>query len=341
MRRTKLALAGAFALALLAGCGAGGADAPEPDAPEVSEDSDDGETSEAGGEEAAGDLTPVTVGVMPIVDTAAIWLGVAEGIFEEEGLDLTLEIAQGGAAIVPAVVSGDYQFGFSNTVSLFVAKNQGLPLTLLTPGAATTGDTSDDIGAVLTLPDSGISSPADLAGKTVAVNTLSNIGDATISEVVEQDGGNPDDVNFVEMGFPDMPAALSSGQVDAIWVLDPFQTIARGQGAEVVSHNFADVDSDLLIAGYFTTEDYAEANPEIVDKFVAGMTKSLEFADANPEAVRDIMGTYTEIDDEIRNDMTLPRYPATFDIDANQKLADLAFKHGLIDSELDVEDIIR
>src|SRR5699024_9807602 len=132
-----------------------------------------------------------------IVDTAPIWLGDAEGFFEEEGLDLTLEVAQGGAAIVPAVVSGEYQFGFSNTVSLFVAADQGLPLTMLTPGAATTGDTSEDFGAVLTLPDSEISAPADLAGKTVAVNTLNNIGDATVSEVVEQDGGDPSAVNFV------------------------------------------------------------------------------------------------------------------------------------------------
>ena len=38
--------------------------------------------------------------------------------FEElTGIDVTIETAAGGAAIVPAVVSGDYEFGFSNTLS--------------------------------------------------------------------------------------------------------------------------------------------------------------------------------------------------------------------------------
>src|SRR5690625_5276046 len=151
MRRTRVLIGAAAALTVLAACGGNG----------------DGGNGGGDGDAGAGDngeLTPVTVGVIPIVDTAAIWLGVDQGIFEEHGLDVTLENAQGGAAIVPAVVSGDYQFGFSNVVSLFIAADQGLPLTTLTPGAASTGDTSSDVGAVLTMPDSGISTPADLAG---------------------------------------------------------------------------------------------------------------------------------------------------------------------------------
>src|SRR4051812_17431691 len=62
----------------------------------------------------------VTVGVIPIVDVAPIYLGIKQGFFKDEGLQLKLETAQGGAAIVPGVVSGQYQFGFSNTVSLLL-----------------------------------------------------------------------------------------------------------------------------------------------------------------------------------------------------------------------------
>jgi hypothetical protein len=51
-------------------------------------------------------LTPITVGVIPIVDAASSYLGVQEGFFEEQGLEVSLETAQGGAASVPSVVSG-------------------------------------------------------------------------------------------------------------------------------------------------------------------------------------------------------------------------------------------
>src|SRR5262245_35188586 len=46
--------------------------------------------------------TKVKVGVIPIVDVAPIYLGIKQGFFSAEKLELTLETAQGGAAIVPS-----------------------------------------------------------------------------------------------------------------------------------------------------------------------------------------------------------------------------------------------
>ena len=63
----------------------------------------------------------VKVGVIAIVDVAPIYLGKQKGFFTKRNIDLTLETAQGGAAIVPGVVSGQYQFGFSNVISLLLA----------------------------------------------------------------------------------------------------------------------------------------------------------------------------------------------------------------------------
>lgn len=331
MRRVQAVIGAAAALTLLAACGDGNGGG-------TADGEDTAEDTGNGAAEDDGELTPVTVGVIPIVDTAAIWLGVDQGIFEEHGLDVTLEVAQGGAAIVPAVVSGDYQFGFNNVVSHFVATDQGLGLTMLTPGAATTGDTSSDIGAVLTMPDSGISSTADLAGNTVAVNTLENIGDATISELVAQDGGDPDDVTFVEMGFPDMPAAVVEGQVDAAWILEPFSTIAQDEGAEVVTYNFAETHPELLIAGYFTTNDYMEQEPEVTDAFYAAMTESMAFAESNPDETRAILNTYTEIDEDIQERMVMPRFPSEFPLEAMQELADISYEHGLVSQEIDASE---
>lgn len=155
----------------------------------------------------ADELTPITVGVMPIVDTAAIFLGDEQGIFAEHGLELTFEMTQGGAAIIPAVVGDSYEFGFSNVPSLLVGATQDLPLRLVAPANTTTGDTEEDFSAVLVAEDSDIAAPEDLSGHTVAVSTLNNIGDVTISQVVEDAGGDASSIEFVEMPFPDMPAA--------------------------------------------------------------------------------------------------------------------------------------
>ncbi|GAA4425298.1 hypothetical protein GCM10023169_22850 [Georgenia halophila] len=328
MRRRAGVAAVLTSLALVAACGGGSGDAGP--------DAGGGEGTAQGGDE----LIPITVGSLPIVDTAPLHMGVEEGIFEEHGLDVTLQLAQGGAAVIPAVVSGEYQFGFSNVVSLLLASQQGLDLQIVASGNSTSGDPDADIGGVLTLPDSGIETPADLEGKTVAVNTLNNIGDVTISEVVAQDGGDPDAVEFVEMGFPDMPAALSGGQVDAIWVLEPFFTISKGEGAEVVTHNFAEVDPDMMVASYFTSGQYAEQNPEVVEAFTAAMKESLTYAQENPDAARAALSTYTEIDPAVTETMTMPQYPPEINAESVQMLADLALKYGLVEEEVDVQGIL-
>ena len=126
MRNVRLAAVGAAALLALTACGSG--------SPSGGGTTTGAATEGAGSEPAAGDLKQVEVGVIPIVDVAPIYLGVEEGIFEKHGLDLTLTLAQGGAAIVPAVQSGQMDFGFSNVTSLAIGRAHGLPLKLVATG---------------------------------------------------------------------------------------------------------------------------------------------------------------------------------------------------------------
>jgi len=293
--------------------------------------------SEDGGSLA--EMTAITVGVIPIVDVAPIYLGVEQGFFEEENLEVTLELAQGGAAIVPAVVSGDYEFGFSNVTSLLLATSNGVPLKAVAPGNFSTGE-APDFGGVVVPEDSPIMSAADLEGHTVAVNTLNNIGDSTIRNVVEEDGGDPDGLQFVELGFPDMPAAVTGGQVDAAWIVEPHLTRAIDAGARVVAWNFLETDPDLMVASYFTSQQYAADNPEVVEAFQRALTKSFEFAEANPEETRTILDQYTKIDPAVKEAMVMPRFLPEFSEDSVQLLADLALKYGLVTSEIEFSSLL-
>lgn len=293
--------------------------------------------SDDSGSGSSADLTPVTVGVIPIADTAALYLGDDQGFFEEEGLDLTIETATGGAAIVPAVVSGDYQFGFSNTLSLMVAADQGLDITMVSAAVGSTGDTGEDMGAVITKPDSGISSPADLAGKTVSSNSVGNINDTVVRDVVDEAGADSSTISFVEVPFPDAVAAVENDQVDAAFVVEPFVTAALDAGLEVVTYAYADFDPNLDIAAYFALSDI---DPDLLQKFQTAMTKSLEFADANPDAVREIMTTYTSTPEEVLAEITLPRFPTEMDRPSIERLAAAAQEYGVLSTEPDFDDLL-
>jgi NitT/TauT family transport system substrate-binding protein len=325
-RRIIAALAAASALGLTA-CGSG------------SPGSTGGGTASAG---AAGstELTKVSVAVIPIVDCAPIYLGAKQGFFKDEGLQLDIQTASGGAAIVPGVLSGSFDFAFSNLISVMVAKDKGLDLKFVANGVSTTGEKGKDVGAVVVPAGSSIQSPKDLAGKTVSVNNLSNIGDTTIKSVIEKDGGNPSDVKFVEVAFPDAPGALASKQVDAAWILEPFLSKAVAEGGKVLSSNFVDMNPELDIAGYFATSDTIKNKAELTQKFTRAMNKSLEYAQQHPQEVRDIVGTYTKIDAATRANIVLPRYRVEFNKDAFTSLGDAAAKYGTLTKAPSAGDLL-
>ncbi|MET8981158.1 ABC transporter substrate-binding protein [Streptomyces sp. NPDC004539] len=290
-------------------------------------------SSDSGGTEASssagGKTTRVTVGIIPIVDVAPLYLGQKQGFFADRGIDLKMVSAQGGAAIIPGVVSGQFQFGFSNTTSLMLAQTKGVPVKAVANGAASNGKVGADVTGVLVKKDSPLKSAKDLAGRTVAVNTLQNIGDTTVRETVRKAGGDPSKVKFVEIPFDQMPAALNDGRVDAAWMGEPARTIAEAQGARVIASPFAETDPALTVAAYFTSTKIAQQNPDLVKKFTEAMNASLEYASAHPDEARRILTTYTKIGGDVLDKLILPAWPTAVNRPSLEKLAELGEQDGV------------
>ena len=321
MRRTTTTLAAGASVALLGACSSG--------------------PSGSDGEDAAPeDLTEVSVGAIPIGDVAPLHLGVAEGFFEEEGLGVTVENTSGGAVAVPGVVSGNLDFAFGNTVSLMVARGEGLDLRYVTSGAATTGEEGADFAGVVVPEDSPIQDVADLEGKTISSNNLANIGDTSIRMAMDSAGADGSTPEFVEVAFPEAMAAAENGQVDAALILEPFLTSALQSGGRVVLWNYAQAHPELDIGGYFASGETFEQDPELIEKFERAMTRSLEYSQQNPEEVREIIGTYTQIDEELLQDIVLPRFPTEFDREAATALGEAAVKYGTLDEAPDLDALL-
>ncbi|GLZ13472.1 ABC transporter substrate-binding protein [Actinomadura sp. NBRC 104425] len=278
--------------------------------------------------------------MIPIVDVAPVYVGIQQGFFKEQNLKPDVVTAQGGAAIVPAVVAGQVDIGFSNFVSLMVAKSKGLPLKVVSSGVGSTGAAGKDFGGIVVKKDSPIKSAKDLAGKKVAVNTLNNINDTTVRASVRKAGGDPKGVKFTELAFPDMGAALDKGNVDAIQVVEPFLSTALKAGGRLIASNYVDTAPKLTIAGYFTSQKTASTKSDIVKRFTAAMQKSLQYSAAHPEAVRKALPSYTKIDNSVLQELTLPDYPAQVNKDSLQTLADLAVQDGLLTKAPDVSALL-
>src|SRR5215217_3376337 len=253
---------------------------------------DDGGGSSGGG---AGDVTTLKVGVIPIADVAPLYLGMQQGFFKDEKLEIQPQLAEGGAAIVPSVVSGDYQFGFSNVTSLIIATSKNLTVQIVAQGVLAGTGPDDAWDGVVVPKGSDIKEPKDFEGKSVAVNTLNNIGPLVMNESMEKAGADYTKIKYVEVPFPEMNAALEAGRVDAAWEVEPAFSGGKAAGGRASMHPYEETAPNLTVATYFATKEYIAKNKDVVDAFKRANENSLDYAQPNPDEVRKVNTTYTEI----------------------------------------------
>ena len=323
MKRLTFAAVGAAAALLLTGCGGG---------------SPSGSTSSTSAAGADG-VRNITVGVISIAPSAAVQLGIDEGIFAKHKLKVELQSGQGGAAMLPAVSTGTMNFSVGNPLSVLLAKNKGLDMKIVS-GYSNSLPTGDDINGVVAKADSGISSAKDLADKKVAVNTLNAQGDLTIKEVVSKEGGDPGAVKFLELPFQDMGAQLAKGNADAVWVPEPFLSKLLAEGNKLVTYNNQTAIPGLPTMVTFTSGSYAQQNPQVVADFKAAMEETLALAQSNPDKVRELLPAFMKMPEAVAKKLRLEEFNGKLDEPTLNKLGELMAKYGIVPSAPDVSGTI-
>jgi NitT/TauT family transport system substrate-binding protein len=319
-----IALACAFTL-LAAACGG--------------DDDDDDQASGTTGTTSQ-EMTSIKVGVVPVVDVAPLYLGIDKGFFEDEGLEVEPVVAQGGAAIIPAVVAGDQELGFSNVVSLMLGQTQDLPVKIISQGIQATDDPENDTAAIAVKGSSDIQEPADLEGKTIAINTLNNISQLTVTAALDSEGVDTSTLHFVEVPLPDMVGQLEAGQIDAAGLVEPFVTTGKNAGQRMIIYDRVATEPKMTVATYFTSDSYLESNPDVVASFVKAMDKSLEYATEHPDEARQAIANYTQIPPDVLADVVLPLWQEDLNVDSIENTAQLMVDQGIADSMPDVDKLI-
>ncbi|MGY1643811.1 ABC transporter substrate-binding protein [Geodermatophilus sp. SYSU D00703] len=297
-----------------------------------------GSGDEGGGDAAGGGTdgaTPVTVGYFPLVHTATAVHADETGLFADAGLDVTLEQTSGGAQAIPSLIAGEYDITYGNYTSALLAAQQGLPVRVVAGN-----DVGADDHAIMVAADSPYQSAADLAGARIAVNNLQNIGTVAINAVLEDAGVDISTIEFVELPLPDMAAALDGGDVDAIWQVEPFQASALAAGHRVLFPLFSGPVEDMPVAGWLTTEQYAQENPEVVEAFRTAMAQSMEQLTGDRERLVELVPTYTQVPAETVQQVALPAWDADVDEAQLQEMADLMLEYGIISEEFDVQTMV-
>lgn len=318
LRRTILGAVLTFALGLSAACG----------------DSGDSNGKNANGLEKG----TVTVGTIPVADTAPLQLAVQRGLFKNEGLNVKLQTIAGGAEAIPKLKSGALDISFGNYVSFLSAYDKGaLKLQIVAEGFQSAPNTH----AILVPKDSPIRAPKDLAGKKIGVNTKRNVSTLLVRASLKPDGVELDeDKNFQEMPFPNMEAALKSKSVDAVQAVEPFVTqLQTSIGARLVKDTSTGLTAGFPIAGYAVNADFAKKNPKTVAAFQRAMIKAQGLV-SDRSVIQQVLPGYTKITSAVAAKLNYGTYPASLDASRIQRVADVMLQFGYLPKRLEVKPLV-
>lgn len=281
-------------------------------------------------------LTKVVVGVLPIAPSVAVKYGIDKGIFEKHGLDVELTTSSAGAAMLPAVSTGDLNFAVGNPLSVITAVSKGLDMKIVS-GYSDSKAQGDDINGVVVRADSGINNFAELAGKTTSVNALKTQGDLTILESAAIAGGNPAALKFSEMPFPDMEAQLERKNMDAIWVPEPFLSKALANPEnKLLGYPNQKAIPGLPTMVSFTSGKFAQEKPKVVADFKAAMTETLAAAQADQAGAKAMLPAFMKMDAKVAANLKMETWDGAVPTEQLTKLATLAAKQSFISKAPDV-----
>ena len=287
--KTRLAALGALAALALAACSSGGAAGDDETTAGGTEPS--GESTSASGE-----LTPVKLQLQWVAQAqfAGYYAAVAQGFYQDEGLDVTIVEAGTDTVPIDVLAAGDVDYAISWVPKVLGSIEQGTHVTDVAQIFERSATTQ------ISFKDKGISTPADLAGKKVGSWGYGNQWEL-FAGMQKAGVDTTNGITLVQQAF-DMNGFLA-GDIDAAQAMtyneyaQVLETVNPATGKlyqpdELNVINWNDYGSAMLQDAIWADADRLAGDPDYADTTVKFIKASIEgwiYARDNPEEAADIV----------------------------------------------------
>jgi NitT/TauT family transport system substrate-binding protein len=217
-------------------------------------------------------------------------------------------------------------------------REQGVPIKICYLGHR-------DGSTLIVRKDSTATSLQDLRGKVFAIPSRYSNQNLVIHKLMEDQGMAPDDIRFVELPPPDMPAALGAGAIDAYFVGEPHPAKAELDGTGRVLYYAKDIWPHFISCCLVVTERLIHERPQVVADLVRGIAESGEWAETHREEAARIVSPYFRQDEKlVRYVLTQPPDRVSYRMltpDARdlQRIEDMAIKQGLLQKNIALSEL--
>ena len=219
---------------------------------------------------------------------AYFFVALDKGYYKDAGLDVKIVGGKGSVDAIRQVAAGNANYGFADAGSLVLSRaNDNIPVKLVAVVYARPPQ------AIFCTEESGLKTPKDLEGKSIANPAGGSIPDM-FPAFAKAAGIDAAKVNWVVAASSALPGLLASGKVPCVGQFTVGEPLLRAQAAPKKLIRFAYSDPGLSYYGngLIATEQTIKANPDQVRRFVAATIKGLKAAIANPAEAGAIMHKY-------------------------------------------------
>jgi len=228
-------------------------------------------------EKYTGPVEKITVAAAEYLTGALVYVAEDQGFFEKNGLEMTIKGYGSGKACADTLIAGEADISTSAD-NVFVSNSfKHADLRIL--GTVATKQVKE----LVARKDKGITTINDLIGKKVGVTKRSG-AEFQLGVFLTFNGISREDIELVDLKPSEMMGAISNGDVDAVFVWDPYlYNIKKELYENAISwHGGEDFYFVLL-----TKEDWIENNSAAVERFMKSMLEAEDYIKDNSEEAKE------------------------------------------------------
>ena len=201
------------------------------------------------------------------------------GYFEEEGLDVSIILANGADNVMASVLSGDADIGFSGTEATIYVYNGGEKDYVMTFA----GLTQKDGSFLVSRKKYDNFTLNDLKGKKVIGGRIGGMPEMTFEWALKQNGINPktDLIIDTSIAFAAMEGAFVGGNGDFVTLFEPNATSVEKNGYGYVVAYIGELGGSVPYTAYNAKRSFIEENPDVIKKFTKAVDKGLKYVDSH------------------------------------------------------------
>jgi putative hydroxymethylpyrimidine transport system substrate-binding protein len=206
------------------------------------------------------------------------------GYFKNQGLEVDIQMPADTNDALKLAAAGKIDLALSYQPQVLMARGENIPVKSI---AAIVRHPLNH----LMVPEGGtVKSPKDLAGKKVGYSSIP-LYEAMMRTMIKEDGGDPQAVAMIDVGFSFIPA-ISTNKVDAIigGFINHEQLLLAKEGYPMAAINPADYGvPDYYELVLVASDDGLSKKKELFAKFITAMTEGQQYVTANPAQALSIL----------------------------------------------------